>query len=88
VFGDFTTQFFSAVLYFLTPDTSHPPFENGRRFITVLEQLLRAEQVSVSEILRLFLVREIFPFPPIRRFQICLHINPPIGGDGDCCGYS
>ena len=42
--------------------------------ITVLEQSHRAEQDPISEILRLFLVREIFRFPPIRRFQIC----PPI----------
>ena len=42
--------------------------------ITVLERSHRAKQNPVSEILRLFLVREIFPFPPIRRFQICLQL--------------
>jgi hypothetical protein len=65
-------------LYFLT----HDPLKKVRT-IAALEQSLRAEQDPVSEILRLFLVWEIFPFPPIRRFQIYLHINPPIGGDGD-----
>ena len=38
--------------------------------ITVLEQSHRAEQDPVSEILRLFLVREIFLFPPFRRFLL------------------